>query len=235
MKTVAIICARGGSRGVPRKNIRLLCGKPLIVHTIEVAGKCKLIDRVIVSTDDSEIAKIASVNGAEVPFLRSKELATDNAPKLPVLKHAIHFLESKLAYFPDIIVDLDPTSPLRTEKDIENCIRMVEEGIDNVFSVTEARRNPYFNMVEIVNNKVQLVKKPTRPVSGRQEVPKVYDMNASIYVWKRDALMSNDSIFLENTKVYIMPNWAMDIDNETDFEFVEFILKNEGCMNVKKF
>lgn len=236
MNVVAIICARGGSKGVPRKNIRLLRGKPLIVHTIEVAGKCKLIDRVIVSTDDPEIAKIASVNGAEIPFMRPKELALDNAPKLPVLEHAIHFLESKLAYFPDIIVDLDPTSPLRTEKDIENCIRMVEEeGVDNVFSVTEARRNPYFNMVEIINNKVQLVKKPTRPLSGRQEAPRVYDMNASIYVWKRDALMNNVSIFLEHTKVYIMPKWAMDIDNETDFEFVEFILKKEGCMNVKKF
>lgn len=235
MKIVAIICARGGSKGVPRKNIRLLCGKPLIVHTIEVAMKCKLIDRVIVSTEDPEIARIARVNGAEVPFLRPKELALDNAPKLPVLKHAIQFLESELKYVPDIIVDLDPTSPLRTEKDVENCIRMVEEGADNVFSVTEARRNPYFNMVEIINNKVQLVKKPARPVFGRQEAPKVYDMNASIYVWKRDALMNNDSIFLENTKVYIMPNWALDIDTETDFEFVEFILKKGGIINVKKF
>ena len=228
MKIVAIICARGGSKGVPGKNIRLLCGKPLIVHTIEVAMKCKLIERVIVSTEAPEIAKVARVSGAEVPFLRPKELASDNAPKLPVLKHAIHFLESPLKYVPDIIVDLDPTSPLRTEKDIENCIRMVEEGADNVFSVTEARRNPYFNMVEIINDKVQLVKKPARPVSGRQEAPKVYDMNASIYVWKRDALMNNDSIFLERTKVYIMPNWALDIDNETDFEFVEFILKKGG-------
>jgi len=225
MKTVAIICARGGSKGVPRKNIRLLCGKPLIVHTIEVAMKCKLIDRVIVSTDDPEIAKIARVNGAEVPFMRPKELASDNAPKLPVLKHAIQFLESQLKYVPDIIVDLDPTSPLRTEKDVENCIRMIEEGADNVFSVTEARRNPYFNMVEIINNKVQLVKKPAQLVSGRQEAPKVYDINASIYVWKKDALMNNDSIFLERTKIYIMPIWARDIDNETDFEFVEFILK----------
>ena len=178
MKIVAIICARGGSKGVPRKNIRLLFDKPLIVHTIEVAMKCKLIDRVIVSTEDPEIAKIARANGAEVPFMRPEELALDNAPKLPVLKHAIHFLESTLKYVPDIIVDLDPTSPLRTEKDVENCIRIVEEGADNVFSVTEARRNPYFNMVEIINNKIQLVKKPARPVFGRQEAQKFYYMNA---------------------------------------------------------
>ena len=101
---------------------------------------------------------------------------------------------------------------------------MVEEGADNVFSVTEAHRNPYFNMVEIIDGKVQLVKSPPRAVSRRQDAPEVYDMNASIYAWKREALMNNDSVFLENTKVYIMPKWAIDTDNETDFEFVEFIL-----------
>ncbi len=225
MKVLAIICARGGSKGVPGKNIRLLCGKPMIVYTIEVAQRCKLIDRVIVSTDDAEIAKIARASGAEVPFLRPEELATDDAPKLPVIKHAVRFMESELAYSPDIVVDLDPTSPLRTEKDIESCIRMVEEGADNVFSVTEAHRNPYFNMVEIIDGKVQLVKSPPRAVSRRQDAPEVYDMNASIYAWKREALMNNDSVFLENTMVYIMPKWAIDTDNETDFEFVEFILR----------
>ena len=224
MKVLAIICARGGSKGIPSKNIRLLCGKPMIVYTIEVAQRCKSIDRVIVSTDDTEIAKIARASGAEVPFLRPKELATDDAPKLPVIKHAVGFMESKLAYSPDIVVDLDSTSLLRTEKDIESCIRMVEEGADNVFSVTEAHRNPYFNMVEIIDGKVQLVKRPPRAVSRRQDAPEVYEMNASIYAWKREALMNNDSIFLENTKVYIMPKWAIDIDDETDFEFVEFIL-----------
>ena len=224
MKVLAIICARGGSKGVPGKNIRLLCGKPMIVYTIEVARRCKLIDRVIVSTDDTEIAKIARASGAEVPFLRPEELATDNMPKLPVIKHAVGFMEDELAYSPDIVVDLDPTSPLRTEKDIESCIKMVKAGADNAFSVIEAHRNPYFNMVEIIDGKVQLVKSPPRVVSRRQDAPEVYDMNASIYAWKREALMNNDSVFLENTKVYIMPKWAIDTDNETDFEFVEFIL-----------
>lgn len=225
MKVLATICARGDSKGIPGKNIRLLGGKPMIIYTIEVAQRCKLIDRVIVSTDDTEIAKIARASGAEVPFLRPKELATNSMSKLPVIKHAIGFLEAKLGYSPDIVVDLDPTSPLRTEKDIESCIRMVEEGADNVFSVIEARRNPYFNMVEIIDGKVQLVKRPARVVSRRQDAPRVYEMNASIYVWKREALMNNDSIFLEKTKVYIMPKWAIDIDDETDFEFVEFILR----------
>lgn len=226
MKTVAIICARGGSKGVPRKNIRPLCGKPLVVHTIDVAKKCPLIDRVIISTDDPEIAEVAKTNGAEVPFLRPKDLALDNTSKLPVLKHVVNYLESQEGYYPDIIVDLDPTSPLRTKEDIEACIRMVrEEGTDNVFSVTKGRRNPYFNVVEIVDGRVRLVKSSTQPVLSRQEAPEVYDMNASIYVWKREALMNHDSLFLKRTKIYEMPEWAIDIDNETDFEFVEFILR----------
>jgi len=228
MKIVATICARGGSKGIPRKNIRLLCGQPLLVHTIEAAKKCKLINRIIVSTDDHEIAEIAREAGAEVPFLRPKELALDHIAKLPVIKHAIQFLESQEGYRADIIVDLDPTSPLRTEKDIEACIRMVMTGeADNVISVTEARKNPYFNMVEIIDGKVQLVKQLDHLIMRRQEAPEVYDLNASIYVWKRDTLMDNDTIYLENTGIYLMPRWAIDIDDETDFELVEFMLKKE--------
>jgi len=226
MKIVATICARGGSKGVPKKNIRLLCGKPLIVHTIEVAKKCKLINRIIVSTDDLEIAEIAREAGVDVPFLRPKELALDNTAKLPVIKHAVQFLEFQEEYWADIVVDLDPTSPLRTEEDIEACIRMVMAGeADNVISVVEARKNPYFNMVEIIDGEVQLVKQLDRSVVRRQDAPEVYDLNASIYVWQRDALMNNETIYLDGTAIYLMPRWAIDIDDETDFEFVEFMLK----------
>lgn len=226
MKAVAIICARGGSKGVSKKNIRPLCGKPLLVHTIDVARKCHSIDRVVVSTEDPEIAEVARASGAEVPFLRPNELALDSAPKLPVIKHVVDYLESQEGYQPDIVVDLDPTSPLRTEADIEACIRMVrDEGADNVFSVTKAHRNPYFNMVEIVDGRVRLVKPLPQSVVRRQDAPEVYDMNASIYVWKREVLMNNDSLFLERTRIYEMPEWAIDVDSETDFEFVEFILR----------
>jgi CMP-N,N'-diacetyllegionaminic acid synthase len=226
-KIVATICARGGSKGVPRKNIRLLCDKPLLTYSIEVAGTCDLIDRVIVSTDDTEIAAVAREAGAEVPFLRPTELAVDNAPKLPVLKHVVRFLESN-DYCPDIIVDLDPTSPMRTQQDIKACVEMVmQEGADNVFSVVRARKNPYFNVVEIRDGRVQLVKEAPQPVTRRQDAPEVYEMNASIYVWRRDALMRHDSLFLENTRIYVMPEWAIDIDSETDFQFVEFILRTK--------
>ena len=232
MKIVATICARGGSKGIPSKNIRLLAGKPLIVHTIETAKKCRLIDRIIVSTDSPKIVEIAEKNGAGVPFIRPKELATDEAPKLVVIKHSVQFLESRQGYHPDIIVDLDPTSPLRTVKDIEACIKMVrDDGADNVFSVIRAHRNPYFNMVEVVNGQVQLVKKLASPVARRQDAPQVYDMNASIYAWKKDALLNNDSLFLEHTRIYEMPEWAKDIDNAADFIFAEYILK-EGWVDV---
>jgi CMP-N,N'-diacetyllegionaminic acid synthase len=234
MKILATICARGGSKGVPGKNVRPLAGKPLIVHSIEAAEKCRLIDKIIVSTDSPQIADIARAAGAEVPFMRPPELATDTAPKLAVIKHAVRFLEAEQSYRPDIIVDLDPTSPLRTVKDIEACIRLVRDGgADNVFSVIPAHRNPYFNMVEVVGGRVQLAKCPASPLARRQDAPPVYDMNASIYVWKREALLDNDSLFLERTRIYEMPEWARDIDGEIDFKFAEFILK-EGYLDAGK-
>lgn len=229
MKIISIICARGGSKGVPKKNIRLLLGRPLIARTIDLARKCPSIDRVIVSTEDPEIARIAGEYGAEVPFIRPDALAQDSSPKLPVLQHVVNYLQSQEDYQPDIIVDLDPTSPLRTVADVEACIRMVQEaGTDNVFSVTQSRRNPYFNMVEVVDGRVKLVRPPDKPVTSRQAAPLVYDMNASIYAWKRAALMDNDTIFLTGTRIYEMPEWALDIDSELDFEFAEFILSQRG-------
>ena len=234
MKILATICARGGSKGVPGKNIRPLCGKPLIAYTIETAQRCRLIDRIIVSTDSPQIADIARATGAEVPFTRPEELATDDAPKLAAIKHAVRFLETEQGYHSDIIVDLDPTSPLRTAEDVEACIRIVrDEGADNVFSVIKAHRNPYFNMVEVVDGRVQLVKCLASAVVRRQDAPPVYDMNASIYAWKRYALMNNDSLFLETTRIYEMPEWAKDIDGETDFKFAEFMIK-EGRINAGK-
>ena len=234
MKIVAVICARGGSKGVPGKNVRPLAGKPLIVHTIETAKKCRLIDKIIVSTDSPQIAEIARASGAGVPFMRPPELATDTAPKLPAIQHAVRFLIEQQAYLPDIVVDLDPTSPLRTVKDIEACIKLVrDESADNVFSVIRAHRNPYFNMVEVVNGRVQLVKCLASPLVRRQDAPPVYDMNASIYAWKREALLNHDSLFLERTRIYEMPEWARDIDGEIDFKFAEYLIK-EGWPDAGK-
>src|SRR5207247_240830 len=214
MKPLATICARGGSSGVPRKNVRPMCGKPLIAFTIETALRCRVLDRVIVTTDDAEIRDVALRYGAEVPFLRPPELATDRASKWPVLRHAVGFLEKTEGYRCDVVVDLDPTSPLREADDIEGCLHMLaDEKADVVITVYEAPRNPYFNMVEYDGDVVRLSKPPTGPVACRQEAPAVYAMNASIYAMRRDFLMEGDGLFAGRTKAYLMPpERSFDID-----------------------
>lgn len=230
MRILAIICARGGSKGVPNKNIRLLNGKPLIAYTIECAKKYTKFDRIIVSTDSPKIAEVAKQYGADVPFLRPKELATDTSPKIPVLQHAVRYLEQEENDRYDLIVDLDPTSPLRTVEDIENCVnKMIEKNPNVVFSVTPAHKNPYFNMVEEKDGKVFLCKKLDRPITRRQDAPTVYAMNASIYVYKKDFLLNTDSVFSNNTMAVVMPEErSIDIDRPIDFEFVEFLMKRNS-------
>jgi CMP-N,N'-diacetyllegionaminic acid synthase len=230
MRILATICARGGSKGVPNKNIRLLNGKPLIAYTIECAKKYTKFDRIIVSTDSPKIAEIAKQYGADVPFLRPKELATDTSPKIPVLQHAVRYLEQEENDRYDLIVDLDPTSPLRTVEDIENCVnKMIEKNPNVVFSVTPAHKNPYFNMVEEKDGKVYLCKKLDAPITRRQDAPTVYAMNASIYVYKKDFLLNTDSVFSDNTMAVVMPEErSIDIDRPIDFEFVEFLMKRNN-------
>ena len=157
---VCIIPARGGSKGLPGKNIKDFCGKPLIAHTIEQAKQSKYIDRVIVSTEDDTIACTSLDYGAEVPFIRPVELAGDEVATIDVLLHAINWLENIGQYTFDIIVLLHVTTPLRSVADIDNCIALlVDEKADNIFSVAESHRNPYFNMVEEdTNGFVKLVK-----------------------------------------------------------------------------
>lgn len=226
IKLLATICARAGSKGVPGKNIRTLLGKPLIAHTIGQAISSGLFEYVVVSTDSKDIAVIARQYGAEVPFMRPKELATDTSSKWPAVRHALSECEKLYKSRFDIIVDLDPTSPLRTVQDIKNCIKLlVEKDAPNVITAMPARRSPYFNLIEVYpDGHVGLSKEPAQPITRRQDSPPCYDMNASIYIWKRDVLMENDSIFLERTALYVMPEErSIDIDHEIDFEFVEFI------------
>ncbi len=229
-RALCTICARGGSKGVPKKNIRLLCGKPLIAHTIETALRCKDLDRVVVSTDDPEIRDVALEYGAEAPFLRSAELATDQASKWPVLRHLIRTLEYREGYTCDIVVDLDPTAPLREVADIQACLRiLVEERADVVITVCEASKNPYFNMVEYEGDRVRLSKRPERPIACRQNAPRVYAMNASVYVMWRAFLMEKDELFDGTTKAHVMPpERSVDIDRELDFEFVEFLARRRA-------
>jgi len=221
------ICVRGGSKGVKNKNIRLINGKPLIAYTIEQAKKSGLFEHVVISTDSDEIADVAKKYGGEVFFKRAAELSHDKAAKIPVIRDALLRSEEYYGNKFDYVVDLDATSPLREVDDILKAFELFKtKGYDNLFSVTPSHRSPYFNMIEVVDGKVKLVK-PSSFIR-RQDVPETYDMNASIYIWKRDVLLNNDTLFLENTGIYVMPKErSFDIDDEIDFKIVEFLLKEK--------
>jgi CMP-N,N'-diacetyllegionaminic acid synthase len=225
---VCVIPARGGSKGVPRKNIKPIAGKSLIAYSIEQSLQSEYIDRTIVSTEDKEIADISRKYGAEVPFMRPYELAGDQIATVDVLVHAIKWLEEEDKYRFDILVLLHTTTPLRAVNDIDSCIKILVDGkADDVFSVTEAHRNPYFNMVEISpNGKVQLSKKGA--FTSRQSAPNVYDMNSSIYVWWKDILEQKKSIFLKNSQIYVMPKErSIDIDDDIDFKIAEILMEEQ--------
>ena len=224
-RTICSICMRGGSKGVTNKNIRELNGRPLMAYTIEQAIISDLFDHVIVSTDSNEIASTAKKFGASTGFLRPSKLATDESPKLPVIRHALLEAEKYYGYNFDIIVDLDVTSPLRKVSDITNAYKQfVNEKSDILITGTPARKNPYFNMVEKINGQLQQVKNLKITPTRRQDAPEVFEMNASIYIWKRKALLNNDTLFTQNTSIYVMPEErSIDIDSELDWKFVEFI------------
>lgn len=224
MKTIATICARGGSVGVPRKNIRPLLGRPLIAHTIDQALAVPEIDAVYVSTDDAEIAEVARRHGARVPFLRPAELATGTAPKIPVIEHLCAWVEQNDGPF-DRLVDLDPTSPLRTLDDITTCLSLLDGETDAVITAFESEKNPYFNMVERKpDGNIGLVKSHEGGgVVARQLAPHVYSMNASIYVWHRHTL--NKGLWNGRLKLHVMPRErSIDIDSPFDFRIVEMLM-----------
>jgi len=229
MNLLCTICARGGSKGVKNKNIRLLNGKPLIAYTILQAKSSKLFSNIVISTDSDEIASVAIKYGGEVFFKRDKELSNDNASKLDVIKDACIKSENYYNKKFDYIVDLDVTSPLRDVEDIRNSFeQFLKNDNDNLITVMPSRRSPYFNLIEIIDNQVKLSKEPPNKIVRRQDVPKTYDMNASIYIWKRDALLKNDTLFLDKTGLYIMPEErSIDIDSEFElFQLLRFRKKS---------
>jgi N-acylneuraminate cytidylyltransferase/CMP-N,N'-diacetyllegionaminic acid synthase len=228
MKILVTICARKGSKRVKNKNVRNLRDKPLIAHTIETAKKWGKADRIIVSTDSEEIAKISREYGAEVPFMRPNELSNDTAPKLPVIKHVLEYLMNEENEGFDLIVDLDPTSPLRTEEDIENAYNiMVQKKPLNLFSVCSARKNPYFNMVELDDKGyAHLCKSHESPVFRMQDTPSVYELNASIYMYWTKYLLDMKNVINNNSIIYEMPyERSIDIDSEIDFKIVQMFMK----------
>jgi CMP-N-acetylneuraminic acid synthetase len=230
MKYIALICARGGSKGLPGKNIKPLNGTPLIGWSIKVAKQIDRISRVIVSTDSEEIAKIALEYGAEVPFMRPQELALDDSPEWLVWRHAIDYLKGCENEKIFSLVVLPVTAPLRSIEDVNNCIDEFEKGnADSVITVSEANRNPYFNM--IVNDSKgysSLVIQPDKGIVRRQDAPKVFDMTTVAYVVDANFVKGFDGIFEGKVKsVIIPPERSIDIDTMLDFEIAEFFLLNK--------
>ncbi len=229
MSTVAFIFARGGSKGLPGKNIKIFSGKPLIAWSIEQAKKLSSIDRVIVSTDCSEIAKVATEYGAEVPFLRPDNISEDDSPEWMAWRHALSFLLEKEGKMPNIMLSIPTTAPLRRVIDIENCLNLYKKGgVDVVITTTDAHRSPYFNMVKKSHDgNVELVIKPKDKLYRRQDAPIVYDMTTVAYVMNPEFIMHNESIFDGRTKAVNVPlETSIDIDNMYDFKMAEFFLDN---------
>tara|TARA_Y100001970_G_scaffold250206_1_gene321702 strand:+ start:21642 stop:22343 length:702 start_codon:yes stop_codon:yes gene_type:complete len=229
MSVLCTICARGGSKGVPKKNFKEIAGKPLIAHSIEQAKESNLFEKIVVSTDSVDIQNISKEFGAESWFLRPKELSIDSAPKLPAIRHLFIESEKKFRTEFEYIVDLDASSPLRSIQDITNSFNIfLDSGFENLVSVTESRRNPYFNMIEMDKGVVKLSKEISPRPTSRQEVPDVYDMNASIYIWKRSSLLNDNHIINSQTGIYMMPEErSYDIDSQLDWQIVEMIMEKK--------
>jgi len=219
-KILGIIPARGGSKTVPRKNIKILAGKPLIACTIEEAHESQYIDRLILSSEDAEIIKVAQAWGCEVPFVRPAELARDETPGIAPVLHAIHAIEEQYEY----IVLLQPTSPLRTADDIDACIRYcIQEGAPVCASVCMVDASPYW--MYTLNEKKKLCSlMPGQLIERRQEIPVVYALNGAIYVANIDYLLKEKRFVSEDTLAYLMPrDRSWDIDTDLDFLICELI------------
>lgn len=225
---LGIIPARSGSKSIKDKNIKPLGGKPLMAHTILTGLKCSLIDKLIVSTDSQKYAEIAKSFGAEVPFIRPKELATDEATTESVLKHALETIEKKAQETIDVVVLMDLTSPFRKVKDVEECIEGLEKPeTESVVTVCEVDHSPYFVM-GIINQKGYFdypLVKPEKPVFRRQDAPKVFRLNAAVYAIKRELVLKEDR-FTNKTRVVEMPILrSSHIDSPEDLLYAEFLLK----------
>lgn len=233
MKTLCVISARGGSRGLPGKNIRPLLEKPMIVWSIEQALATPGIDRVVVSTDSEEIAAVARIAGAETPFVRPDYLSTSEAGKFDVFKHALVSCEEYYNEKYEFYLDLDCTSPLRDIKDISACISRFREvrkhGVDGVFTVCDARKNPYFNLLETdKSGALKICKNLPSTIVRRQDAPPVYEHVASIYVFSPEYIHSASYLLDGHTEGYdIGSEKSLDVDSDLDFLLVEYLMKRK--------
>ena len=221
---LVVIPARSGSKGIPGKNIKKLHGKPLINYTIEAAKEIFENSQVIVSTDDKEIAEIAASHGANIPFLRPKELAQDDSSTRDVILHLVDYFERKKS-MPSVIVLLQVTSPLRNSKHLNEALDLFfHKDCDMVVSVTESKTSPYFNLYE-ENKEGYLQKSKDGTFTRRQDVPPVYEYNGAIYIFKTKSIVESEMKDFEKITKYVMSkNDSIDIDDEVDWKIAEYIL-----------
>lgn len=226
LKIVGIIPARSGSKGIPNKNIKSLAGRPLIYYSIQAGLESRLLNRLLVSTDSPEIADIAKGYGAEVPFIRPAELAQDDTPQLPVLQHAVVYLEETEHYKPDIIVALQPTSPLRRGEHIDAAIDMlIKTRADRVVSVCEAEHSPYWMRRVGADGRLIPILADSDTYTRRQDLPLVYRFNGAVYVETYLSVVTRTTQTNEIIRAFVMDRLgSIDIDTELDFKVAELQL-----------
>ena len=237
MRIIAFIFARGGSKGLPDKNIKMLNGKPLIAWSIEHAKSVKRVDRVIVSTDSEKIARIAREYGAEVPFMRPADLATDNSPEWLSWQHGLKYLENTDGCLPDLMLSIPTTAPLRNVNDIDKVIDEYKKSdTDIVIVVTESHRNPFFNIVkEGVDGYINLLGSGDEVISRRQDCPKTYDITTIAYALRPSFVLNKNSIFEGRVRQVIVPKErSIDIDTLLEVEIAEYMIKKNEPKIVKK-
>ena len=225
MKIIALICARGNSKGIKNKNLLKFKNTTLLGNAIKQAFQSQYINQVIVSTDNKKIAKEAIKHKAKVPFLRPKKLATSFSPEIDTWRHAVKFLNKKKDI--DLIISIPTTSPLRNVNDINNCIKLaIKKKLDMVFTITESTKNPYFNIVRMKKNKIRLVCEQKNKVHRRQDAPRCYDLTTVCYVFKPNYILKNNNLMKGKTGVINVPKIrSIDIDDKTDYKIAKLLSK----------
>jgi CMP-N-acetylneuraminic acid synthetase len=228
MQTLGIIPARGQSKGIPRKNIRLLCGLPLLAYTAQTALASRRVSSVILSTDDKEIAEVGRQHGLRVPFLRPAELARDDSPTLPVIRHAIEWAESNGEFYEAVCI-LQPTTPLRSAELVDRCIGLLEtSGADSVTTMlpVPARLNPHWVYFEDATGVFRLSTGESEPITRRQNLPPAFHRDGSVYVIRRDVVMDQNSLYGQTLRgVVVDPDDSVDIDSPEDWALAESMLQ----------
>lgn len=226
VKIVALICARGGSKGIKNKNLLKIKGNSLLQIAINQAKKINFIEDIFVSTDSFRIAREAKKNGALVPFMRPKKLSRDNTPEILVWRHAINFLQNKLNIKPDYVISLPTTSPLRKIFEINLCInKTIKNNLDMLFTVTKSSRNPYFNMIKKNKGKISLVcNNKNKRYFRRQDAPSCYDLSTVCYIFKPNYIKNNHNLYSGNVDFFeVSKKSSIDIDSRFDYKLAKLL------------